>query len=123
AALDSPHPSVRLAAVHGLQRRRLLGGNSSLARVLCEDDSWPVRRAALQVLASKPGPGRWRVLDATTDPHWRVRHALIGVLLRWGEAVSQRQEIDQRLTQLGTNAPTRGVRAYLQYRWSGHVLH
>src|SRR5947208_8985717 len=32
AALDSPHPSVRLAAAHGLQRRRLFGGNSSLAR-------------------------------------------------------------------------------------------
>src|SRR5690242_11003773 len=47
AALDSPHPSVRLAAVQGLQRRRQSRGKSSLGRVLCEDESWPVRRAAL----------------------------------------------------------------------------
>jgi HEAT repeat protein len=121
AALDSPHPSVRLAAVQGLQRRRLCRGNSPLARVLCEDESWPVRRAALHFLASEPGPERWRVLDGATDPHWRVRHALIGVLMRWGESVSQRQEIDQRLARLGANAPSRGARAYLQYRWSGQV--
>jgi HEAT repeat protein len=121
AALDSLHPSVRLAAVQDLQRRRPSRGHRSLERVLCEDESWPVRRAALHFLASEPGPERWRVLDATTDPHWRVRHALIGVLLRWGESALERQEIDQHLTRLGTNAPTRGVRAYLDYRWSGHV--
>lgn len=32
AALDSTHPSVRLAAVQELQRRRLARGNRSLAR-------------------------------------------------------------------------------------------
>jgi HEAT repeat protein len=121
AALDSPHPSVRLAAVQALQRRRPSHGHRLLGRVLCEDESWPVRRAALHFLASEPGPERWRVLDATTDPHWRVRHALIGVLLRWGESASERQEINQRLTRLGTNAPTRGVRAYLEYHWTGRV--
>lgn len=122
AALDSPHPSVRLAAVQGLQRRRPARGNISVRRVLCEDESWPLRRAALHFLASEPGSERWRALDSATDPHWRVRHALIGVLMRWSESVSQRQEIDQRLIQLGTHARVRGVRAYLQYRWSGHVL-
>jgi HEAT repeat protein len=122
AALDSRHASVRLAAIQGLERRSLSRSNDSLGRVLCEDESWPVRRAALQCLASEPGPERWRVLDATTDPHWRVRHALICVLMRWGESVPQQQEIDQRLAQIGTNARIRGVRAYLQYQWSGHVF-
>jgi hypothetical protein len=121
AALDSPHASVRLAAIESLQRRQLSHGHRLLGHVLRADESWPVRRAALHVLAAEPGPERWRVLDATTDPHWRVRHALIGVLLRWGESESERPEIDRRLTQLGMNARVRGVRAYLQYRWSGHV--
>lgn len=121
AALDSPHPSVRLAAVQELQRRRLPRGYRLLRRLLCEDESWPVRRAAVYFLASEPGPERWWILDAATDPHWRVRHALIGVLLRWGESASERQEIDQRLTQLGTNPRVQGVRAYLWYRWSGQA--
>jgi hypothetical protein len=121
AAMDSNHPSVRLAAVQLLQRHWLSRGNSSLERVLCEDESWPVRRAALHFLASVPGPERWRVLDATTDPHWRVRHALLCVLMHWGESGLERQEIGQHLTRLATNPLTRGVRAYLQYRWSGHV--
>src|SRR5262249_51221331 len=76
-ALDSHPPSVRLAAVEGLPRRRPSCSNSSLGRILREDESWPVRRAALHVLASGPAPERWQVLDGTTDPHWRVRHALI----------------------------------------------
>jgi hypothetical protein len=46
AALDSPHPSVRLAAVQGLDRHRRSCSSSSLGRVLCEDESWPVRCAA-----------------------------------------------------------------------------
>jgi hypothetical protein len=119
AALHSPHPSVRLAVVESVQRRGLSHGHSLLGHVIRADESWPVRRAALHVLAAEPGSERWRVLDATTDPHWRVRHALIGVLLRWGESVSGRQEIDRQLTQLGMSARVQGVRAYLQYRWSG----
>jgi hypothetical protein len=119
AALDSPHPSVRLAALQDLQRRQLWRCGRSPGRLLCADESWPVRWAALDLLASQPGPERWRVLGAATDPHWRVRHALIGVLLRWGESIAEQQEIDQRLSRLATNAPARGVRAYLHYRWGG----
>ncbi|HTU20610.1 MAG TPA: aldo/keto reductase [Gemmataceae bacterium] len=122
AALDSPHSSVRLAAIQDLQRRRLSRGNRSLGCILRTEESWPVRRAALHALATEPGPERWRVLDGATDPHWRSRHALIRVLLHWGESVCQRQEIDQRLTRLGTNARVQGVRAYLRYRWSGDKL-
>ncbi len=123
AALDSPHSTVRLAAVESLQRRRPARNGHLLGRVLREDESWPVRRAALYYLASEPGPERWGILDAATDPHWRVRHALIGVLMRWGESEPQRQEIDQRLVHLATtNARVRGVRAYLQYCWGGQVL-
>jgi hypothetical protein len=121
AALDSPHPSVRLAAAQALHRRRLPASNRWLGRILCADESWPVRRAAVHVLASEPGPECWRVLDAATDPHWRVRHALIGVLIHWSENLSSRQEIDQRLAQLGAKARACGVRAYLWYRWSGQI--
>ncbi len=121
AALESVHPSVRLLATQGLQGRRLCRGHTALRRVLCEDESWPVRRSALYLLASQPGPERWGILDAANDPHWRVRHALIGVLLRWGESVSEREELDQRLAQREASASVRGVHAYLRYRWSGQV--
>jgi HEAT repeat protein len=119
AALDSQHASLRLAAIQDLRRRKAAPISTSLGRVLAGDESWPVRRAALQALAAGPAPDRWRVLDAVTDPHWRVRHALICVLFRWGESEEQRQEIDERLARFGPEARVRGVRAYLQYLWTG----
>jgi aryl-alcohol dehydrogenase-like predicted oxidoreductase len=123
AALNSPHSSVRLAALQDLHRRQVSGLSGSLGRVLRRDESWPVRRAALHLLATEPGPERWRVLDAATDPHWRVRHALIRVLLRWGgDEVQLQEEIDRLLTCLGTEARVRGLRAYLHYRWTGRPL-
>ncbi len=119
AALDSPHASVRLAAVQDLQRRRATGISSRLGRVLCTDESWLVRRTALNLLTTEPGPQRWRVLDGANDPHWRVRHALIRVLLAWGESKVQQREIDQYLAPLRPEARIQGLRAYLSYRWTG----
>src|SRR5262249_14628035 len=88
-------------------------------RLLGRDTSWQVRRAAVGALADVPGPERWHVLDAATDPHWRVRHALIQVLLPWGETDEQRREIDGRLARAEPGARVEGVRAYLRYRWTG----
>jgi HEAT repeat protein len=121
AAFDSLHSSVRLAAVQSLHRLGSSPRNRSVGRLLCEDESWPVRRAALHLLAKQPDPECWRVLDAATDPHWRVRHALIGVLLERGKSVTEQREIDDRLSRLGTHALVRGVRSYLQYRWRDQV--
>jgi diketogulonate reductase-like aldo/keto reductase len=114
-ALDSPHATVRLTAVESLRQR---GGGSfagSLRRLLLRDESWLVRRAALEALAELPE--RWDILAASTDPHWRVRHALIRRLLRWGEDATQRRQIEERLT--GDDPRTAGLREYLRYRWSG----
>ncbi len=121
AALDSPHSSVRLAAVQDLRRRRARQAGASLVRILAGDESWPVRRAALQALAAEPGPDRWRVLGGATDPHWRVRHALVRVLLRWGEDEVRRREIDERLARLDASPRGQGVRAYLHFRWTGRA--
>src|SRR5262245_13751057 len=71
AALNIPHASVRLATIEELQRRRFTRQTHSLRSILCEDNSWPVRRAALHFLAAQSGPERWWILDAATDPHWR----------------------------------------------------
>jgi HEAT repeat protein len=112
AALVSPHSSVRLVAVQALHRRRANAGEP-LRCLLDEDESWLVRRAALLALADSPA--RWNILDAATDPHWRVRHTLVRVLLDWDD----RHEIDQRLGSLKTSSRIEGLRAYLQYRWTG----
>ncbi|MBL8792605.1 MAG: HEAT repeat domain-containing protein [Planctomycetia bacterium] len=113
-ALHSPHASLRLAVVEALHRRGVAG--PEVRHVLQVDDSWPVRRAALRALAD--GPERWAILAAADDPHWRVRHALIEVLLRWGElGEAKRIEIDARLT--GDHPRIVGLRRYLAFRWHG----
>jgi HEAT repeat protein len=119
AALESPHPSVRAVAVQALHQRRTRYADAALVRVLEHDESWVVRRAALRALAEDPSPGRWRILSAADDPHWRVRHALIRVLLSWGETSEQRQEIDERLARLRQDARVQGLRDYLRHRWTG----
>jgi hypothetical protein len=119
AALANPHASVRAAAAQALHRRRTTHCDEELARLLEGDESWVIRRAALAALAHRPGPDRWRVLVAATDPHWRVRHALARLLADWGDSDTQRQEIDDRLARAGPNTRVEGVREYLHYRWSG----
>lgn len=115
AALDSRHATVRLTAVESLHRRGAGPFAGSLNRLLLRDDSWPVRRAALEALADLPQ--HWFILGAATDPHWRIRHALIRRLLRWGEDQDERRRIEDRL--VGADARTTGLREYLRYRWSG----
>src|SRR5258708_6870761 len=58
-------------------------------------------------------------LAPATDADWRVRYALIQVLLEWGLTAHQREEIVQRLARLQQTARVQGVREYLRYRWSG----
>jgi aryl-alcohol dehydrogenase-like predicted oxidoreductase len=120
AALGGSHSSVRLAAVESAHKRRVAHLADSLRHILRADESWLVRRAALRALADGLAPDPWCVSDAATDPHWRVRHALIEVLLRWGETEGKRNEIDTRLAHTGSNGRIEGLRAYLHFRWDGH---
>src|SRR5262245_22107247 len=80
AALGSPHASARLGAAEALHRSDDLPV-VALTERLRADPSWPVRRAALRALAGAAGEARWGVLLGADDPHWRVRHALVQVLL------------------------------------------
>jgi HEAT repeat protein len=118
AAQANPHPSVRLAATEALHQRGDLPV-LALAHLLAGDASWPVRRAALRALADAEGPSRWQVLHATDDPHWRIRHALVQLLLAWGEDSAARAEIQARLAQRSGHPRTAGLRAYLGWRWTG----
>jgi HEAT repeat protein len=119
--LESPHASVRIVAVQALHERRATGVGDAVLRLLREDESWLARRAALRALAESPDADRWQVLAAATDPHWRVRHALIHVLLGWGATGAQREEIDERLSATGEEPRIQGLRVYLRYRWSGRM--
>src|SRR4051812_24532689 len=48
AALESTHASVRIVAVQTLHRRRARHADAALVRLLEQDESWLVRRAALE---------------------------------------------------------------------------
>ncbi len=86
AACFSPHSSVRLAAVLALRSWGPVGDEDTLIQLLREDPSWPVRRAALWFLAEHHLMGCWPILiEAASDPHWRVRHALLQSMSNWGE--------------------------------------
>jgi aryl-alcohol dehydrogenase-like predicted oxidoreductase/HEAT repeat protein len=119
AALESPHSSVRHLAVQSLHRRGTITLADALHRRVRLDPSWLVRRAALGALADHPGPVRERIFEAATDPHWRVRHALLRALLRWGEGEVARSDIEERLEALGHDVRVLGVREYLRFRWHG----
>jgi hypothetical protein len=127
-ALDSPLVTVRLPAVEALARRGASRAAGRLARLLQEDDAWLVRRAVVRALAALPGPARWDMLLAADDPHWRVRHALINVLLPLGDGPAARADIDARLAaphpapgaaRRAAHPRVEGVRAYLAARWTG----
>ncbi|OAI45663.1 hypothetical protein AYO44_12565 [Planctomycetaceae bacterium SCGC AG-212-F19] len=122
AALDSPHSSVRLVAVEELHRRKAEVGDSSVVQLLSRDESWVVRRAALACLADRPVLANMQVMFAVHDPHWRVRHALIQHLLRWGENESNRRVVDEHVQAMGNTPQIHGIRDYLRFRWTGELM-
>jgi HEAT repeat protein len=113
-ALGSAYAQVRVAAVEAVQRRGAPLAAEAVLRLLRTDPSWPVRRAAVRALGDVGAAQRWGVLSADDDPHWRVRHALAGVLLRW-DAV-EREEVEFRLALLPAGTRVEGLRAYLAHR-------
>lgn len=123
AALDSPHTTVRIGAANALRRRAIHTETvaHALHHRLRTDPSWLVRRAVLDALAALPPPHHWGVLDASDDPHWRVRHALLQTLLRWGEDADVRLQLEHRLQLRGDEIRTVGLREFLRWRWSGRM--
>jgi len=132
--LTSSHNSVRLAAIGSLRDRRESRALLDVLHVLKTDGSWLVRRAALRALADVSDANQWVILHASDDPHWRVRHALIHVLLDWEvQRSASRQEIEQRLSELQTDATMyhrtasairiEGVLRYLRWRWTDDLDH
>ncbi len=114
---SSLHPSVRLAALEALQRRPDPPQDCFLDCIR-SDQAWIVRRAAVRALEHCSASLRGELCMAASDPHWRVRHALIQVLLAWGEQEA-RCALDQLSPALRTEPRVHGVVAYLNQRW-GH---
>jgi HEAT repeat protein len=121
-ALGSPRGSVRQAAIAALRRRGVAPDKGALLRVLRDDPVWGNRRAALFALAELPPPDDLAVFDAATDPHWRVRHALIQVLASRGATPDGRLVIEDQLDRRAGDARARGVRDYLRYHWSSDTV-
>ena len=119
-ALGSSKVTVRIAAIEAVSRRALDRARGGLVHILCRDSSWLVRRTALRALAGN-AEREWNILEAATDPHWRVRHELINVLLDWAKTKSLRTEIRQYLQTQNRDPRTAGVHAFLEFRWTGEV--
>lgn len=83
ACLFADAPTLRQESLESLTRRRTDGIDLHVAFLLEHDASWPSRRAAVQFFAQRPEPYRQALFVAATDPHWRVRHALVQVLCTW----------------------------------------
>ena len=132
-AFASRFAPVRLLACNRVREQKRTGFDAELIRVLTADDSWPNRRAAL--LALSEGANRWAVLAAADDPHWRVRHSLIRVLLGWekeevlgllaseGQADVSIQALTPRsrfgLTSENRTQRTAALLAYLRFAFDG----
>lgn len=122
-ALNSPHPSVRIAAINEVVRRQLFAeARDELSACLTQDSFWQVRRAAVNALATT-AEGRLLVLAAANDPHWRVRYALVQQMEEWGRDAAQREAV---LSMCATGSPSywhREIRLsdYLIYRWTGEL--
>jgi hypothetical protein len=89
AALEDPHPSVRIQAVRGLRRVEGERAAEALGRVLLRDADPSVRRVAASVLASlrdaAAGSALNAAMSADSDPS--VRHAATSAYRRWEQAV------------------------------------
>ena len=117
-ALGGPFGQVRLPALMSLGRRAIVPAAGSLARMIREDPSWTNRRAALVFLADVATSDDPVLFEAATDPHWRVRHALIQVLLPRGVTPADRRLVEEHLSIRAGDDRARGVLDYLRYRWS-----
>lgn len=113
-SLESPHAMVRIKAVEAVNQSQVQDCESQLSQMLRRDESWLARRGALRALANSASH-REDIFQAADDPHWRVRHALIQVLIE----CEDRQWIDNQLSQ--HNDPrAKGVRDYLIWKWTGN---
>ncbi|MEK6239324.1 MAG: HEAT repeat domain-containing protein, partial [Planctomycetales bacterium] len=121
-AAQAPWSAIRVIAIRALAERASADcetfASDLLHKILRTDGAWIVRRAALQALSRETTTDRWNILAADDDPHWRVRHALINVLLDGGQGDSDRREILDHLSQRTGDPRTHGVRRFLQYRWN-----
>lgn len=115
-ALECEHASVRLASLQALEERQVEHLDAMIERLMLRDPSWLVRRAAVTFLGERRS-SFWTSLQASDDPHWRVRNALIQACLK--QAPELRSEIEHRLARFPTEGRRAGVLAYLRYRWSG----
>jgi len=139
--VNSPHPSVRIAAINEVVRRQLFReAEEQLSARLTQDPFWQVRRAAVNALATT-AEGRTLILAAANDPHWRVRYALMQQMEEWGHDPAQREAVLAML--INPDAPRASgaplvffqrvagnsshwhreirLRDYLIYRWTGEL--
>lgn len=119
-ALANPFPSVRILAAGEVVRRGLFdAARDRLLSLVRSDPFWQVRRAAVNAIGAGPADARWDVTHAATDPHWRVRYALVQMLEEWGNEGVSRAKIDAELLKHGDGPRVGRVRDYLAYRWTG----
>jgi hypothetical protein len=67
-----------------------------LSGLVANDEAWAVRRAAVQCLAGLDC-GTQTFVAAATDPHWRVRHEFLNVIIGQEDSVSNRTDIISRI--------------------------
>lgn len=118
AALQSNASAVRFAAVQALAEQASQRAIEHYRQLVLRDPAWMVRRVAVEALAKVSDERRWYLLHASDDPHWRVRHALLKVLLPWGkEHPSGPREFVDRIQEVSRAPAALGLCQYLLSTW------
>jgi len=116
---------IRIACIKAMVHRGFEPEDrSALARCLRTDEAWTVRQEAIKAYRVIPEQERLSAFEALSDPHWRVRHDVIMLLLAWKEeepALQERLEAwatEKTFASPAEKARVLGVMGYLSYRWA-----
>ena len=117
AGLNDSHVTVQFAAVCALQPKQTVELSFAIVPILKRSNNWSLRRAALEKLAEAPPPVYDKIYAAVSDPHWRVRHTLLEILLAHGTCVAEQEAILTRVLANGNDARAKGLATWLRWHW------
>ncbi len=129
-ATSDPLPSVRDQALRALGRLGAKDLSSLAADAIRHEPVWWVRRTAIRAAATALKKDALSpLIEALSDPFWRVRHAAVQALAALGEddpdvqqEVRRAEPLEHQQSSLYTNSPVTFALRYLNAVWNGEPV-